>query len=156
MCSNPYLPHPLTLMSQHSDLTLPRIVYISLWGFIGLVSLTFEAEWLPAGTVSLSTEARYVLDLACIILTLAATWGALRRRPKASADESQHRGRACSLRRWHLIRCLGMGGVALLNILAYYLLGYVQNALFCLLISLTGLVCCWPKSTGNCGNHSTE
>ena len=129
---------------QPQNLIFARTIYLSVWCAIAIFALLCECNILPIGYVKANAQTAYALNMLCIVLTLACTWGSLRLfafkgiRSKLN-KHPQH------LQQWNMLRTSILPLAILVNLITYYGVVNSRSALFCLLITLTGFVFCWPK-----------
>ena len=96
-----------------------------------------------------SNEARYAVNLACIVVTIAAvivvvSWekfGFVARRLQSPEEPvARHAGRVA-----HFVRTGAFAFALNFNVLAYCLASYAENAKYCVLISLVLGILTFPK-----------
>lgn len=125
-----------------AGLLVSRLVYGSVWAVTLLYALLCEADILPMGYVNADPQTTYLLQVLCVLYTLAATWGALRlfamKRIKARL------AKPAAVGTWNLIRTAILALAVFLNQLTYYAL-LDSSFLYCWLITLVGLLFCVPK-----------
>lgn len=120
-----------------------RVLYLSVWVLAAFVCLFEEIDILPKGFLKGSPETDYVFHMVCITLTLGGTWGALR----LFANKNIREKLASNPQSFLLLHAIRIGIIAFVlfvDIFTYYALMNGTTPLFCALITLVGLLFCWP------------
>ena len=103
-----------------------------------------ELDVLPVAYLALDVQSAYAMNMLCVILTLAGTFISLRLFA-VNKIKQEIQNAPCSITKWNIIRTIILGVCALINIMSYYALCNDTTSLYCFLITITGLVFCWPK-----------
>lgn len=125
-------------------LKVSRIFYISVWAVLVLYVFLTEADVLPRGYVARDASLEYTLHLFCVLFTLGGTWTALR---LFNGKKIRHTltARPHLLPHYNFLRTGILASAIVLNVIVYYALDSSATPLYCLLVTLIGLVFCWPK-----------
>lgn len=127
-----------------TNLKVARITYIAIIALLMVVAALFETDYIPQAFINANNELAYMLNLACIVLTLGFSWGCLRlfaiNKVKEMITQS-----AARLTLWNIFRTTLLGIVAFVDLIVYYGMMNGTTPLFCLLITLASYVFCWPK-----------
>lgn len=132
------------LLKKHKSLPVAQLTYIAFWLMAILLILLSECHILPTGYVKADAQKSYVLNMICILLTLGCSWGALRLFVFKSI-KNRITNHPQQLFLWNMIRTCILGTCILLNATIYYALLCDTTPLYCLLITLTAFVFCWPQ-----------
>lgn len=130
--------------NNKTNLRASRITYISVWLIVALIFTLSEFHILPIGYLPQTPSTEYMLNMLCIVLTLSGVWGGLKLFSIKSI-RSHITKQPQSLPLWNVIRIGILGLCTLVNLIVYYALLSNTTALYCLLITLTAFVFCWPK-----------
>lgn len=121
-----------------------RILYGLIWLLTAIGFLLLETEIIPMVSVQPSPELRYALLMLSICLTLSTAW--LSVGMSKFGGTSHRRPKGLALRLSHPALRVSVSGVAVLtNLFVYYVLHPDTSPMFCLLISLTAFIFCWPS-----------
>ena len=103
-------------------------------------------------SVQPSPELRYALLMLSICLTLSTAW--LSVGMSKFGGSSHLRPKGLALRLSHPALRVSVSGVAVLtNLFVYYVLHPDTSPMFCLLISLTAFIFCWPSVDSETGGN---
>ena len=122
--------------------------YLFIVGLAALLVLLFETETLPTGFLATEAEASYIASLLSIILTLLGTYLALKlpALPKAKLEISdKDEQKALSAYQKWTNRQLSCIAVPILGNTFIYYATYSESAVYALLITLIGMLFCWPS-----------
>lgn len=121
-----------------------RIIYITILALDALYALLSEIGTLTTAFIPSNNETEYALNMLCIVFTLGASWGSLR----LFATKPIHK-QLCDKPHmaptWNIVRESILGTAIFINTIVYYGMMNGTTPLFCLLITLTAYVFCWPK-----------
>lgn len=132
-------------MNNNTNLRLSRIIYIAIWLIIAIVFFLSERGILPVGYLPQDAATIYMLNMLCIVLTLAGVWGGLKLFSLKNV-RSHITAHPQALPFWNVMRTCILGLCNFINLIVYYALVSDTTALYCLLITLTAFVFCWPKN----------
>ena len=103
-------------------------------------------------SVQPSPELRYALLMLSICLTLSTAWLSVGMSKFGGSSHRRPKGLALRLR--HPALRVSVSGVAVLtNLFVYYALHPDTSPMFCLLISLTAFIFCWPSVDSETGGN---
>lgn len=127
-----------------SYIRLARIIYIGVWAAVALYAALCEAGFSPSACLKATASLEYALNMLCVALTLGTVWGGLRlfafKKVRKMREE-----RPRMLLSLNLLRIALLATAIFVNLLVYYALQSGTTPMFCLLITLTAFVFCWPK-----------
>lgn len=126
------------------NLRWARLTYICFWTITILFALLSECNVLPTGYVQADAQTSYALNMLCVLLTLGGSWGALRLFALKGVKERISR-KPHQVPQWNMLRTCILGFCILLNAIVYFALLSDTTPLYCLLITLTAFIFCWPK-----------
>lgn len=122
-----------------------RIIYIAIIVGVALYALLCETGFLSTAFIPANNETEYALNMLCIVFTLGTSWGGLRllaSKPiRKQLDNKPHLAPT-----WNIVRECILGTAIFINAIVYYGMMNGTTPLFCLLITLTAYVFCWPTS----------
>ena len=127
-----------------NELLTVRLIYCCTWLLTGIIAACFETDLLPTGWANLGNESAYALNMLCVMLTLGGSYVALRLftlkqiHKRISTDSKQWV-------KWSITRISLLSICILINLISYYALFNGSAPLYCLLITLTAFVFCWPQ-----------
>lgn len=127
-------------------LRLAHIIYIGVWAAAALYALLCEADILPTACIRATPSLEYALNMLCVVLTLGAAWGGLRLFALGKVRKMKEE-RPRLLLSLNLLRIALLATAIFVNLLVYYALQSGTTPMFCLLITLTAFVFCWPKES---------
>ena len=130
--------------NNKTDLTLARAIYIGVWAATIVIAILYECHFLTEGYIKADAETEYALNMLCVLFTLGGTWGSLKLFATKHVRTALH-NQPSKLPQWNMSRTGILACCIFINLIVYYGLMSGTSALFCLLISLTGFVFCWPK-----------
>lgn len=128
------------------NLLFSRILYLAVWLMTALYAALCETDTLPTAYFQGDAQTTYLLHMLCVVFTLGCSWFGLRFfvlkgiRSKLQANPQQ------ALQRMNLLRIGLVSTPIMIDLVTYYALLNSTTPLFCLLIALTALVFCWPKT----------
>jgi len=126
-----------------------KCVQAAVWLVAAGVVLLSEAELLPVAYVRPSAQVAYALHLCSVALALGGSYAALRLfafpRVKARMALPDEEKALRAYGRCALLRSALMAAAIWSNAAVYYAANYDTTALYCLLISLTASLFCWPS-----------
>lgn len=126
------------------NLQFARTIYIAFWVVTALFALLSEIDILPTGYVQTDAQTSYALNMLCVLFTLGGSWGALRLFALKSVKERINK-RPQQVPQWNMLRTSILGFCILLNAITYFAVLSDTTPLYCLLITLTAFIFCWPK-----------
>lgn len=126
------------------NLQLARTIYIAFWVVTVLFALLSETDILPTGYLQADAQTSYALNMLCVLFTLGGSWGALRLFALKSVKE-RIGNRPQQMPQWNMLRTSILGFCILLNAITYFAVLSDTTPLYCLLITLTAFIFCWPK-----------
>lgn len=126
------------------NLRFARSIYTTVWVIVFLFAFLSESEILKTCYVKATPSLEYALNMLCIVLTLCMSWGSFRlfslKRIKKMREE-----RPQTIISLNLLRISLLATAIFINLIVYYAIQNSTTPLFCLLITLTAYVFCWPK-----------
>lgn len=131
-------------MNTNRLFCLARAFYFLVWLGCGLVCLLSETEVLPTAYLPADPSTEYALQMLCVVLTLCCVPAALRlfTLDRVKRHMKPH---TPQLAGWSMARIAIMAVAVFANTIVYYGLHTTLSPAFCLLISLTALVFCYPS-----------
>ena len=123
---------------------LARAFYFLVWLGCGLVCLLSETEVLPTAYLPADPSTEYALQMLCVVLTLCCVPAALRLFTLGRVKRHM-KPHTPQLAGWSMARIAIMAVAVFANTIVYYGLHTTLSPAFCLLISLTALVFCYPS-----------
>lgn len=139
-------------MNPNKGFTLARTLYLFFWSIVIIYVLLSEIELLPTAYIAPDAQTLYGLNMLCIVLCLAGTWGCLRMfaidKVKKNIEDSPQ-----NIITWNIVRTSILGICILINAIIYYATLSDTTPLYCMLITLTGFVFCWPKREETSGKE---
>lgn len=122
--------------------------YLFIVGLAALLVLLFETETLPTGFLATEAEASYIASLLSIILTLLGTYLALKLPflplAKLEISEKDEQKALSAYQKWTNRQLSCIATPILGNTFIYYAT-YSESAIYALLITLIGMLFCWPS-----------
>ena len=138
---------------MNPSLRIPKILFITFLSTAITFALLNETGVILMSSVNTNKNNTidYYLNLISIVLTLSSTFISLRllvfkkiKEYILNDNETEALKKYCL---WTTIRvCMIFSSIAY-NLWYYYAGNYSQTALYCLFISLTGCVFCWPSKS---------
>ncbi len=125
-----------------------ELCFYSLWGAVAILVALFEAEWLPVGLLEHEDQWVYYLQIAGVLVALAAIPASLKFfHVQVGRLKGLSIGPVRILRRYVLLSYLRIGGLAfpiLFNLVLYYL-SLNRAPAFMALITLLATIFCIPS-----------
>lgn len=121
-----------------------RILYISALLLAACVAVLFETHLLPSGIFAPNPSQAYTLQIVCILSTIVMIPLSLkllyfsRIRTRIQASEQ-------SYATWCAIRVVLLGGILLMNLIIYYLIGFDTSFAYLALIAVVPFFFIWPS-----------
>lgn len=131
-------------MNTNRLFCLARAFYFLVWLGCGLVCLLSETEVLPTAYLPADPSTEYALQMLCVVLTLCCVPAALRlfTLGRVKRHMKPHTPQFAG---WSMARIAIMAVAVFASTIVYYGLHTTLSPAFCLLISLTALVFCYPS-----------
>lgn len=131
-------------MNTNRLFCLARAFYFLVWLGCSLVCLLSETEVLPTAYLPADPSTEYALQMLCVVLTLCCVPAALRLFTLGRVKRHM-KPHTPQLAGWSMARIAIMAVAVFANTIVYYGLHTTLSPAFCLLISLTALVFCYPS-----------
>ncbi len=129
-----------------SNLLPVRIIYLSVWILTAIYAILSEADILSTAYIQNNNQTEYLLHMLCIVLTLCCSWFGLRLFVFKGIRKKLQNNPQQELPRLNLLRISIVATPVIIDLITYYALLSSTTPLFCMLIALTSLLFCWPKT----------
>ena len=126
-----------------------RTLFIALCISLGILALLFEEHILPIGFIPSNPSTDYVMSLVSLIATLGGVFFAMQVTKKEKQDitftEGDHEAKRMAYLKWNGRRIGIIFSAVFTNLIIYYGGTFNESAKYSLIITLIGVIFCWPS-----------